>query len=507
MLKFTHLAVAACLFAGALFADEETGADDPFAHWNDLESEPWWQESEPYTCTQKENTESPWIDADMDDLGGADSLSLIRYFGNGSYLRYGSMGFGGCTSMIKYPDSFHLDPPADPTYYSLGDLVVHVDIARVPTHAEGWFQDDGQRVDMTMKQAVLLLNTYVSPYFRRISSEKFHVEFREGKEFDVTDDGSPAQAQNQQFQIIGACDPECEHGAPGGINRILLNDVRADTGGLAYNGWASFGLVSLEEKNMETIVHEIGHGWMAWPHSFAEVKWKGSEEDEVDLPNPYSNLFDVVSALDLYPILGWSVDMPDTYAINRYAAGWIDPLNVALHTDDNASYTLSKPRENGYQFLVIHSGRKYAFTTVEVIADRPEAFKVVRPDVYDPEVAGERRARRYEGVLVTRYDQSVGTGINARIGPAVYDERNPDYLIDVGSARDDYSLLSDGESRKIGGGVKLQVTKNLDGTWNVTVSGGKVAEFPKWCEKIWFSGTEYDTGCILDTALSATVSE
>lgn len=472
--------------------------DDPFAHWNDLEPESWWRESEPYTCKQQRNSTSPWEAVGMTDLGGSDSLSLIRYFGNGSYLRYGHMGFAGCTPLVKYPDSWRLDPPADPTYYSLGDLDIHVDIARVPADATGWVEDDGDRIDMSMDQAVSLLNTYVGPYFRRVSEEKLRITFHAGNEFEVGGDGSPSETEDQQFRLAGACLDGCTYGAPGGLNRILLPDVASDSGGRAYNGWAAFGLVSLRDENMETIVHEMGHAWMAWPHSYSEVGWKGNASDEVDVPNPYSNFFDIISALDVTPILGWDVEMPSTLAINRYAAGWIEPKHVALHVTEEATYTLSNPREAGFQFLVIHSGREYAFTTVEVLEERTSRFIVERADVYDHEIEGNRRARRYEGVLVSRYDQSAGTGANARFGPALYDERNPDYLIDVGWGRDDYSLLSDGDSRDIGGGVKISASKNSNGSWNVDVTGGRVADFPMWCEFIWFSGTEFDTGCLLD---------
>ena len=111
--------------------------DPPFENWNDLEPQSWWRASQPYSCTPSPNPASPWVEAGLLDLGGSDPLSLIRYYGNGSHLRYGLMGFMGCTPMVRYPDRTHLDPPADPTYYSLGDLEIWVDIARVPTDAEG----------------------------------------------------------------------------------------------------------------------------------------------------------------------------------------------------------------------------------------------------------------------------------------------------------------------------------------------------------------------------------
>ena len=501
-------ALAFAAFAGAQGTDSTTqltpskGESDPFAHWNDLKPQTWWRHSEPYSCRQEEKQKSPWLDAGLVDLGGSDPLSLIRYYGNGSYLRYGHMGFSGCTPLAKYPDAFVLDPPVDPTYYSLGDLSIWVDLARVPRDATGWFQDDGTRVALSMAEAVALLNTHVAAYYRKISGNQLRMTFHPGNEFAVLGDGSPSAAEEQHFRLAGACLEGCERGAPGGLNRILLNDVAADTAGQAYNGWARFGLVSLRDGDMETIVHEIGHGWMAWPHSFAEVPWRAEDAEEPGPPNPYSNLYDVMSSLALLPVLGWSDSMPWTLAINRYAAGWIPPRDVALHLHDHATYTLSKPGEIGYQMLVVHSGRRYAFTTLEVIQRRSARYRIDSPEVYDPSAPGGRRSRRYDGVLVSRYDQTGGTGTGARFGPALVDKANPRYLTDVGWGWDDYSLIPDGGNRDIGGGLSVSVAKNLDGSYDVTVSGGKVAEFDRWCPAIWFSGEEYDTGCLLDGAVS-----
>lgn len=255
------------------------------------------------------------------------------------------------------------------------------------------------------------------------------------------------------------------------------------------------GLVSLREANLETLAHELGHAWMGWPHSHAEVRW---DDEEGGLPNPYANALDFMSGLALSPTLGWHQDMPSTLALNRYAAGWIDPSEVALHLNDAGTYTLQPPRQRGYQFLVISSGRRYAFTTVEVLDQRNPAYVDETPRVYDPSSPAERRPFRYHGVLVSRYDQSTGTGINARFGPALYDERNPDFASDVNWGQDDFSVMRDGETRDIGGGVRLQVSRNADGNYEVSVSGGRTAEFPPWCTTIWFAFGEYDTGCALD---------
>lgn len=192
--------------------------------------------------------------------------------------------------------------------------------------------------------------------------------------------------------------------------------------------------------------------------------------------------------------------MPWPLAINRYAAGWISPHRVALHLHDTSTYTLSRPGEAGYQLLVVHSGRRYAFTTLEVIYRESDRYKIDGRRVCDSTAPGARRSRRYDGVLVSRYDQTAGTGSQARFGPALYDRNNPEFLTDVGWGRDDYSLIPDGGIRDIGGGVSVSIAKNADQGYSVTVSGGKTAEFERWCPALWFSGEEYDTGCYLDTA-------
>ena len=57
--------------------------------------------------------------------------------------------------------------------------------------------------------------------------------------------------------------------------------------------------------------------------------------------------------------------------------------------------------------------------------------------------------------------------------------------------------MQDGETRDIGGGVRLEVNRNDDGSYDVTVSGGRVAEFTPWCNFVWFELGEFDTGCAL----------
>ncbi len=46
--------------------------------------------------------------------------------------------------------------------------------------------------------------------------------------------------------------------------------------------------------------------------------------------------------------------------------------------------------------------------------------------------------------------------------------------------------------------VGLVVSRNQDGSYEVSVSGGRVAEYPPWCTSIRFAFGENDTGCALD---------
>ncbi len=97
-----------------------------------------------------------------------------------------------------------------------------------------------------------------------------------------------------------------------------------------------------------TAAHEIGH-LIQWPHSYT-----GNGPDE------YDNAMDLMSGN--YGTDGnqyGSFDLPyETAAINKYAAGWIDPTAVVVVDPDGESATLSATT-SGNQMAVIWDGDSY----------------------------------------------------------------------------------------------------------------------------------------------------
>ena len=86
---------------------------------------------------------------------------------------------------------------------------------------------------------------------------------------------------------------------------------------------------------ISTVAHEMAHG-VGFPHSFRTID--------------YDNPMDVMSNSDA--VAGLQVG---TIAINRYAAGWIDPGQVRIHSGGRAVYRLHPIGEEGTQMLVLRS--------------------------------------------------------------------------------------------------------------------------------------------------------
>ena len=93
------------------------------------------------------------------------------------------------------------------------------------------------------------------------------------------------------------------------------------------------------------LAHEMGHA-LCWPHSFSgETEYRGEVWE-------YDNPMDIMgwsSSVQSAPVPGLG-----THAVNRYAAGWIPPSQVAVHTPGTtARYTLEPIGGDGLQMLIV----------------------------------------------------------------------------------------------------------------------------------------------------------
>ena len=110
----------------------------------------------------------------------------------------------------------------------------------------------------------------------------------------------------------------------------LGGQVLAEPGSLPPTGFVLGPL-----PKISTVAHEMGHG-IGFPHSFRT--------------SAYDNPMDVMSHTET--VAGLQVG---TIAINRYAAGWIDPEQVRIHNGGRAVYRLHPIGEEGTQMLVLRS--------------------------------------------------------------------------------------------------------------------------------------------------------
>jgi hypothetical protein len=124
---------------------------------------------------------------------------------------------------------------------------------------------------------------------------------------------------------------------------------------VSYNGVFSYSIA--------VSVHELGHA-IHWPHSFAG-------------PSEYDNPIDVMSgAFGAYATLG----------INRYAAGWIDPGQVAVFDGTATTVDLRPVGDPGTQLFVIPGAETGDYFVLDVRAHheydgRPSAHGVTVHEV------------------------------------------------------------------------------------------------------------------------------
>lgn len=250
--------------------------------------------------------------------------------------------------------------PGDPYAADPLRLVAHAEQGRFYTAGEDiwevWACDvpDGS-VPVDPAAVAALLDDELGPYFSWISEGRYVPRFVVGGTATAT---SPSGWPQSPFTRQVECEQRVAAGSSGGAAGAIVVVDAAYGGGYGTPGMTCAvvsSCVSIFPGNgrvlvvgaqavaasgrLRTVAHEIGHG-ISFPHSFGGVlTFLGGTVYE------YDNPMDVMS--------GGNADSLDigTLALNRYAAGWIDPSAAVFHRGGTATYLLSAT--SGTRFLIL----------------------------------------------------------------------------------------------------------------------------------------------------------
>ena len=200
------------------------------------------------------------------------------------------------------------------------------------------------------------LNREVTPYFDWVSGGRYRPVFRVAGMVASNDEGFAATSGRS------GCEGAVAEKAPD-PPVMIVDDSAANDGYARGNDLVVVGggtvvtAPGFSRPRLSTVVHEIGHA-LGLPHSYGgRITW--SAEGQFTGVYEYDNPMDVMSG-------GLALDLrTGTIAVNRYAAGWILPGEVAIHgPGTTAVYELRPPGDGGIQILVLPGGRTGVFTTL-----------------------------------------------------------------------------------------------------------------------------------------------
>ena len=261
---------------------------------------------------------------------------------------------------------------------------------------EVWVCDvaDGH-LNIDVGSAVALLNREIPPYFSWLSGGKYRPEFVAGgtvkaesnRSSDLADDyecddrvAEVSRGGTEGAVIILDKDGIASYGGPGrwkgsfvdGIWQITPaafpeNErvIELTAGAVLPTSAYCSDCTYPDHIDLNVVAHEMGHA-LGWPHSYGGNRPETYEAFlEVGIGiDEYDNPMDMVSGSSSEWELGRHGLVAGTIAANRYAAGWIDAGEIAIHREPDGSYMLAPIGISGTQMLVLPTGEPGHFISL-----------------------------------------------------------------------------------------------------------------------------------------------
>lgn len=364
-----------------------------------------------------------------------------------------------------------------PELHQMGGLDrIAVWVCDVPTDTTSpAYAQDPTRLPVDAAAVAAWATAQAAPYFQRSSGGRYRTTFEPLGRIALTRSDGPDECLNRALAATGrpytnviAADTSWRgdgFGGAGLVSTSASQDINvfdvppAKSGRGLWIGGGSVDSASLEALPSPSILaHEIGHT-VRWPHSFSGLS--GIE---------YDNPLDLMSGESTFNcrrdtggggFILWPCDAQGTLAFNRFAAGWIEEGQVAVHAGGTTSVTLDAPFSAGIQFLAApDAADSRVMLTLEA---RPRTGL----DQYLPA----------EGVAVHIVDQrpaacDTGSFFNGCLGADRRQQQVP-YSASNTSAH----VVAVGSTLTVAG-VTITVTSRIGDGFTVQVSGQFVAPAP-----------------------------
>jgi len=253
------------------------------------------------------------------------------------------------------------------TVYSIGEDVWEVWVCQVP----GW------NITLDVDAVTADMNARFTAYFGWLSDSRYRPVFQVGGTVQSADilPTDPAAVEYWSGNWATDCEAKVAGSSTSGPDGVMIVTEGGFGAGYGNPGWSCPGTVGgcapyypektvypgnerqvvvgagavtvvspYQETQWTTVAHELGHA-VFWPHSYGALNI-----------NPIGNVLEYDNPVD--NMSGWDLvgDPIGTTGYNRYAAGWIDPADVAFYSGGTHTFPLASIGGQGYGMVVIPMG-------------------------------------------------------------------------------------------------------------------------------------------------------